>query len=235
MEVVFLSFLDKIDDFCHQHNKSRRQVEREAGLSSGMLSRWFSGTKPRFDSLQLIADYMQMPIEDLVGPDVADIYGSRPVPDNWSDAPDVVRDSALRYIPVYRSPDSVAQDPDPADIVTHFAVLSDNTPDADECYGVTITDSGMSPYIEPGDVVIIRADNEPASEDIVVVYTPEIGTICRKLVRDGDDIILQPFNRHCNAIVYRQEELDLLPVIFKGKVIDIIRNVKSSSDSIHEL
>ena len=230
-----MSFLDKIDDFCHQHNKSRRQVEREAGLSSGMLSRWFRGTKPRFDSLQLIADYMQMPIEDLVGPDVADIYGSRPVPDSWSDAPDVVRDSALRYIPVYRSPDTIAQGPDPADIVTHFAVLPGNTPDADKCYGVTITDSGMSPYIEPGDVVIIRADNEPASEDIVVVSSPGTGTICRKLVRDGDDIILQPFNRHCNAIVYRQEELDLLPVIFKGKVIDIIRDVKSSSDSVHEL
>jgi SOS-response transcriptional repressor LexA len=129
----------------------------------------------------------------------------------------------------------VAQDPDPADIVTHLAILPGNTPYADKCCGVTITDSGMSPYIEPGDVVIIRADDEPASEDIVVVYTPELGTMCRKLVRKGNDIILQPFSMHRNATVFRQEELDLLPVIFKGKVIAIVRNVKSSSDSVPEL
>ena len=230
-----MSFLDKIDEYCRQHNMKQSRFERESGLSKGMISRWRKGTRPRYDSLQIAADYMQISLKDLISQDAADIYRSRPVPDSWSDAPDVVRDSALRYIPVYRSPDTIAQDPDPADIVTHFAVLPGNTPDADKCYGVTITDSGMSPYIEPGDVVIIRADNEPVSEDIVVVSSPGTGTICRKLVRDGDDIILQPFNRHCNAIVYRQEELDLLPVIFKGKVIDIIRNVKSSSDSVHEL
>lgn len=234
-EVIIVSFLDKIDEYCQQHNMKQTPFERQAGLPKGIITRWKHGTKPRLDSLQTVADYMKIPLRDLMSTDAADICGSRSVPDNWSDAPDVVRDSALRYIPVYRSPDSVAQDPDPADIVTHLAVLPDNTPDADKCCGVTITDSGMSPYIEPGDVVIIRADDEPASEDIVVVYTPELGTMCRKLVRKGNDIILQPFNMHWNAIVYRQEELDLLPVIFKGKVIAIVRNVKSSSDSVHEL
>lgn len=230
-----MSFLDKIDEYCHQYNIKQTPFEREAGLPKGIISKWRSGTKPRVDSLQKVADYMKIPLKDLMSTDAADIYGIRPVPDSWSDAPDVVRDSALRYIPVYRSPDSVAHDPDPADIVTHLAVLPDNTPDADECYGVTITDSGMSPYIESGDVVVIRADEDPASEDIVVVYTPGTGSICRKLVREGDNLILQPFNRHFNAIVFRQEELDLLPVTFKGKVIGIIRNVKSSSDSVPEM
>lgn len=230
-----MSFLDKIDEFCHQHNMKQTRFERESGLSKGLISRWRRGTTPRVDSLQRAADYMKIPLNDLMSRDAADIYGSSLIPDTWPDAPDIVRDSSLRYIPVYRflSPDGSS--PDTEDIVTHFAVLPENTPDADECFGYTVTDSGMLPYIEPGDTVIVRLDDEPDTDDIVVVSVPGSGTVCRKLVRTGDGIILQPFNRHYSSSLYREEETGLLPVLMRGKVITVIRNVRSSSHSVPEL
>ena len=80
-----------------------------------------------------------------------------------------------------------------------------------------------------------RLDDEPDTDDIVVVSVPGSGTVCRKLVRTGDGIILQPFNRHYSSSLYREEETGLLPVLMRGKVITVIRNVRSSSHSVPEL
>lgn len=235
MEVIFVSFLDKIDEYCQQYDKKQTPFEREAGLPKGIINKWRNGTKPRIDSLQKVADYMNVTLKDLMSTDAADIYGSSLIPDNWTDGPDVVRDSSLRYIPVYRCLSPDGSSPEPDDIMTHFAILPDNTPDANECFGFAVTDSGMSPYIDPGDIVIVRSDPEPESEDIVVVSVPGTGTVCRKLIRNGDDIILQPFSMHYSATLYRSHELDLLPVIMRGKVITVVRNVRSSSESIPEI
>ena len=230
-----MSFLDKIDEYCHQRGIKQSRFEREAGLSKGMISRWRQGTTPRVDSLQKAADYMTISLNDLMSSDASDIYGSDLIPDNWSGDPDITRDSALRYIPVYRFLSSDGDSPDTEDIVTHFAVLPENPPDAETCFGYTVTDSGMLPYIEPGDTVIVRSDDNPDSGDIVVVSVPGSGTVCRKLVRDEEGFILQPFNMHYSSSYYRDEEVDFLPVIMRGKVITVIRPVRSSSHSVPEV
>ena len=230
-----MSYLDKIDRYCDQHMMKQSRFEREAGLSKGLISRWRTGTVPRIDSLQKVADYLTITMDDLMSPDASDLTAGRPFLDSWSSAPDVVRDSSLRYIPVYRyiSPGS-ASDALP-EVLTHFPVLPDNLPSAEECFGLIIRDSSMSPEIEPGDIAVVRNDPEPASGDIVIVSVPGSDTMCRRLIRRSDCLILQPFSRHFDPEVYRTEEVDLLPVIFTGKVVAVIKPVNSSSDSIPEM
>ena len=235
MEVDFMSFVDKIDEYLNQHKMSQSEFEKENGLSKSLVSKWRLGSVPRADTLRQIAGFMGISVEDLMSEDMADLYGSGSVPDNWTEAPDVVRDASLRYIPVYRCLSHSAGEPDPDDIEMHFAVLPDNIRSAEDCFGFTIKDSSMAPEIEAGDTVIVRNDPDPASGDIVLVNTPGVDAFCRKLIRQGDFIILQPFNSHYDAEAYTPGDLETLPVLFRGKVVAVIREIKSSSHSVPEL
>lgn len=233
---VILSYLDKIDEYCVQHKISQTQFEKDSGLSKGLISKWRSGAaKPRMTTLEKAADHIGITIDDLMREDAADYYRQKQVPDSWPDTPDAVRDASVKYIPVYRELNPLSADPDPASVEMHYAVMYDSQPDADDCFGYTITDSSMSPYILAGDVVIVRRDNDPAEGDLVLVSSPGEDTVCRKLVRKDDCIILQPFSPHYDAILYRQSELDLLPVFFRGKIVTVIRNIRSSSNSVPEI
>jgi SOS-response transcriptional repressor LexA len=230
-----LSFIDKIDEYLKQHKMSQSEFERANNLSKSLVSKWRKGSNPRSDTLREIADFMGISADDLMSEDAADLYGTESIPDNWSSGPDVVRDASLRYIPVYRSFSHDAEVPDPDEIEMHFAVLPDNIKSAENCFGFTIKDSSMAPEIEAGDTVIIRSDPEPDTGDIVLVNTPGENAFCRKLIRQGDLVILQPFNSRYDAQAYTTGELEMLPVLFRGKVVAIIRAVRSSSNSVPEL
>lgn len=230
-----MSFIDKIDEYLKQHKMSQSEFERANKLSKSLISKWRKGSKPRSDTMRDIADFMGISVDDLMSEDIADLYGSDSVPDTWSSAPDVVRDASLRYIPVYRFLSHDSDVPNPDDIEMHFAVLPDNIKSAENCFGFTIKDSSMAPEIEAGDTVIIRNDPEPDTGDLVLVNTPGEDAFCRKLIRQDDLIILQPYNNRYDATAYTSGDLDMLPVLFRGKVIAIIRPVRSSSGSVPEL
>lgn len=225
-----MGYLDKIDDFCRQRRMSYSRLSVESGLDRSTILKWKGGEKrPRMDSLQKVANYMQMSLNDFLSEDLADLYPH----DALYDTPDIVRDAALRYIPVYRILDT--DSPDPEEILTHIAVLPDNISSADECFGYAISDSAMAPDILAGDIVIARIDDSPESGDIVLVCIPGEQTICRRLIRGKGTIVLQPFNPHFAPSIFREEELDQLQVSFRGKVVATVRTVNSSAYSVPEI
>lgn len=230
-----MSYIDKIEEYCAERRSSLSAFAHAAGIASGLISRWKSGeVKPSMKSLQKVADYMGISIEDLLRETPAEAARVNIIPDNWTHEPDVVRDAPVRYIPIFKYIGYETDEPDPACISTHLAVLPDTIEYAEECFGLIIDDTSMSPEMEPGDVVIVRRDPSPASGDIVICGEPKDPPVCRKLIRSNGYIILQPFNRHFEPAVYREEEKELLPVIFKGKVIATLRSINSSSGSVPE-
>ena len=227
-----MSFLDKIDEFCAERNISATRFEREAGLAKGLIPKWRSkGFYPSYKSQIKAAARMGISVEDLMRDDPADFYGSNTL-DNKSPKPDIVRDATVRYIPVYRY--TGPEMPEPAEILTHLAVLPETLDSADECFGMPIEDSSMSPDIMTGDIVIVRRDPSPVSGDIVIVTEPGDKTLCRRLIIKGDDIILQPLSNHYAPSIYRKEECELVQLVFAGKVIAVVRRINSSSYSIPE-
>lgn len=230
-----MSYIDKIDEFCAEHKISQTRFEREAGISKGLISKWKNGkATPRIDSLQKAADRIGISVEDLMSEDPADFDRTSTVPDTWSQAPDIVREASVRYVPVFRYEDIGIQEEDASGIISHLAFLPETLEYAGECFGIRIEDSSMSPDIEPGDIAVVRQDSSPASGDVVIAVVPGEGTYCRRLIRSSGSIILQPYSRHFMPLIYREEELDMLPVIFKGKVIAVFRQMMSSACSVPE-
>lgn len=230
-----MSFINKIDEFCAARGISQSQFEREAGISKGLISKWRSkGITPGYTTLRKIADYMQISVSDLIkeyiggaGEEVLTSFSHYLMTDESEG-------DSLRFIPVYRSARAGTDAPDLRDLVTKLAIMQDSINTPDECFGYVITDSAMSPELEAGDIVVVLADDEPESGDLVIASVPGDETKCRKLIRKKGYFILQPFNRHYEPEVYREEEQDLVQLAFLGKVIAIVRAVQSSAFSISE-
>lgn len=229
-----MSFLDKIDAFCEERNISSTRFEREAGIGKGLISKWRrKGLLPTYRSQMKAAALMGITPEDLMREDPSD-FSIGPVPDNWTHEPDIVRDATIRYVPVFSYENLKFNDEDRSGIITHLAFLPETLESAGECFGMVIEDSSMAPDLQPGDIAIVHIDEAPDSGDIVIVVTPGEKTLCRRLIISGNNYILQPFSKHYAPVVYSREELDFLPVIFKGKVIAAYRHMMSSSYSIPE-
>lgn len=229
-----MSFLDKIDEFCAERNISSTRFEREAGIGKGLISKWRKKDLiPSYRSQMKAAALIGITPEDLMREDPVDL-NSGPVPDNWTHKPDIVRDATVRYIPVYSCEDLEFKSADKPGIITHLAFLPETLESAGECFGMVIEDSSMMPDLQPGDIAIVHIDELPDSGDIVIVVTPGEKTLCRRLIISGNNYILQPFSKHYAPVVFSREELDFLPVVFKGKVIAVYRHMMSSSYSMPE-
>ena len=51
--------------YCAKNNKAPNTVAKELNLSSGSITAWKNGVKPRLTTLSKIADYFNITIEDL--------------------------------------------------------------------------------------------------------------------------------------------------------------------------
>ena len=221
-----MDFLDKIYAFCTEHNISVTRFEREAGIAKGLISKWKSqGFKPSYNTQKKIEAYMGIPSENLMCkiPDAASADSAYPA------QPDMIRDASVRYIPVLWDVAGSASS-DKENIASYIPVFPDMLSDPDNCFAMKITDSSMLPELDPGDVVIVQRCEQPDHGDIVVACSPGKPAVCRKLVREEEGIVLQPFNRHFDSVSYRHEEMDMLPLMFVGRVIGMHRDIIGKSD-----
>ena len=215
-----LDFLDKIYVFCAERHISASRFEREAGIAKGLISKWKNkGFTPSYKTQKKIASYMCITVEDLMRELPGTAAGS-----SLPAQADTVRDASVRYVPVLRDVSAFGSH-DESNIAAYIPVFPDMLHDPDNCFAMKITDSSMLPELGPGDVVIVRRCEQPDHGDIVIVCAPGRPTVCRKLVREEEGIVLQPFNRHFDSVSFRYEEMDMLPVSFIGKVIGMHRDI----------
>lgn len=67
-------FFDNYVRMCNAIGKSPSMVANELGITSPSVTRWRSGSEPRYSTLTKIADYFSVTIEELIsesGPDMA--------------------------------------------------------------------------------------------------------------------------------------------------------------------
>lgn len=62
-------FYDRLKSICTAKGTSPSAVCKALGLSTSMPTKWKSGASPRADTLQAIADYLQIPVSSLLDGD----------------------------------------------------------------------------------------------------------------------------------------------------------------------
>lgn len=90
-------------------------------------------------------------------------------------------------------------------------------------FGLKIKGDSMYPTLEDGDVVIVRKQTTADNGDTVIVMVNGDDATCKRYERSNNGIMLIPNNSNYTPKFYTNEEIENLPVVIIGKVVELRR------------
>lgn len=91
--------------------------------------------------------------------------------------------------------------------------------------GLKVKGDSMVPMIQDGDVLIVKNQNDAESGDIVIAIVNGEDATVKKLLKQGNGIVLQPLNPAYEPKYFTKENQETIPVTIWGKVIEIRRSL----------
>lgn len=92
-----------------------------------------------------------------------------------------------------------------------------------EFFALRVKGDSMSPELREGDVVIIKSQNDiETGEMAIVIVNGEDATI-KRIVKTNSGLTLIPSNSIYAPLVFTKEEVEKLPVMILGKVVELRR------------
>lgn len=187
-------------------NLSQEDLAYDLKLSRSLIGMFESGKrKPSFETLELIADYFNVRLDDLSGRNSQNnssflsISGVMPLPR-------MIKRPRLGAIacgdPILAEENFEGYDDVPEDIKCDFTLI---------CKG----DSMINARINDGDIVYIRQQSSVDNGEIAAVLVEDEATLKRVYLYD-DKIVLQPENTRYAPFVYSKEEMNNIRIIGKA-------------------
>lgn len=185
-----MEFMDRINELCKERKISKRQLERDAGIGVGSSSKWKTFT-PNNATMTKLANYFGVSISYLTGESEYRNDQEAQWAVQYDD--DALKEESIRYekgcrIPVF---DYVPQDLAPEDAIG-WEEMSYRIAKTGTFYGLIMMDDSMSPQINKGDTLLIK--QQDAIDDGQIALVDYDGHMIRKIIRQDDGVILQPFN-----------------------------------------
>lgn len=90
-----------------------------------------------------------------------------------------------------------------------------------ECFGLQIHGSSMEPRFTEGDTIIVLKQNDVESGEIAVVLVNGEDATCKKIMKHKDGISLISTNPLFAPMYFTNKEVEELPVVVLGKVIEL--------------
>lgn len=88
-------------------------------------------------------------------------------------------------------------------------------------FALQIKGDSMEPRIAQGDVVIVRKQSDVDTGDIAVVLVNGNEATIKKIKKRPDGIMLIPINTNYEVMFYNNTEIEELPVLILGKVVEL--------------
>lgn len=105
--------------------------------------------------------------------------------------------------------------------VIDFEDISDKLASQGDIFALSIRGDSMEPRICDGDVVIVRQQSDADNGDIVIATINGEDATCKRLRKYRDGIELVPLNPAYPTMFYSASDVDTLPVVILGKVIEL--------------
>lgn len=90
-----------------------------------------------------------------------------------------------------------------------------------EYFGLKISGHSMEPKISDGDVVIVRRQPDVESGEIAVVLVNGYDATVKRIKKSPQGVTLLPSNPAYEPLYYSNEEIERLPVVIVGKVVEL--------------
>lgn len=190
---------DVLQKLLDERGITATDVARETGISRSSMTDWKKGrSTPKYEKRKKIADMFGVTVDYL--------DGVSPFPYGEEKNFEVCSESNTVTIPILgRVPAGI-----PIEAVTdRIGEIEIASPRGDDKYwALKVKGDSMYPKILDGDIVIFREQQSCENGDICVVRVNGTDATLKKVVKNGNSIILQPLNP------------DFEPLVFSDSVVD---------------
>lgn len=217
--------MDRIEELQKKKKWSRRELERQAGIGVGSVSKW-NTFEPTTKNIKKVADVLGCSVAYLTGE--SDFRSEQDaVIAKWTEqqsaglADEVRRIEAGIRIPILGSvPCGI-----PADAVEFWdsedwEEISEHMSRQGKFFGLKVKGDSMSPRILKGDILIVQQTPDAESGDIVIVKINGEEACCKRLIKQENGIVLQSFNPCYEPMYFSNEDIQQKPVQIIGKVVE---------------
>lgn len=202
-------FWENFARLCESAGKTPTGVSKELGFSNAAASHWKNGKSPTAKTLQKIADYFSVTVNDLLS-------DTPPAPSKLHREQGekiAVLASVGAGIPLEAIVTFDQDDPDAWEEISR-------TDDA-QYFALRIRGNSMEPLIRYGEIVIVRKQEEYNDGDIVIALVDGNEGVCKLLeYRDNGGLCLRSLNPEYPPMVFTREQIETLPVRIMGRCVE---------------
>lgn len=199
-----------------------RQLRKEKGLTqiqfarlfsvaSGTIAMWETGKRePDFDTMQRLADFFGVTVDYLLGRDENPSYGPAPGRSNKKGGWVPVIGRVQAGIPV-----------EAVEEVLGYEEIQQDLNGPEEYFALQVKGDSMEPKISNGDVVIVRKQEDCDNGDMAVVLVNNGQATVKKIKKSPSGVMLIPSNPAFEPMFYSNDDIENLPVVILGKVVEL--------------
>ncbi len=189
-----------------EKNISQKELCEHLNIKKHAFSDWKSGRTTSYKKyLPEIAEYLDVSINYLLGKES-------------EEAPKVEK-TVLR-VPVLGNVAAGIPLTAIEDIEDYEELDADKYPQGDYI-ALKIHGSSMEPRMKKGDIVIVRRQDYADTGDTVIVMIGREEATCKKIKKTPEGVVLISTNSQFEPIFYSNKEIEELPVLIWGKVIEL--------------
>lgn len=182
---------------------SQYKLAKLMGVSQSTIGMWESGkNKPEYANLQKLAKIFDVPLDTLTG-------------NHGTSTP-----SKGVWIPVLGKVQAGIPVEAVEDILGHEEITKEMASQGD-FFALQVKGDSMEPRIKEGDVVIVRKQSDADTGDIAVVLVNGDDATVKRIKKRPEGIMLIPNNPAYEPMFYSREEVEQLPVVIVGKVVEL--------------
>lgn len=193
-------FSDNLTKLMSERDINNTALAEILGVSREAVRQWKTGQiVPTIDKASKLADYFEMSLDELLG-------------------------KPLDTEQMIKLPLVGAVNAGPFDIIND-AEWTDNRSvsvrllqgrSKKECVAIEVIGDSMSPYLLPGDILVVHRQSYAVNGNIIVAYDPTVnGYTVKRFEQTGDTVKLLPFNSDYKPYIYNnptEQQLNLYGV-----------------------
>lgn len=179
------------------------EIAKRINVSPQTFNTWMQGKAiPRMGKIQLLADYFKIEKSDLIE-EKSNITLSQGI-----------RIPVLGTVPA-GIPISAIED------ILDYEEIPQSWANQGEFFALKIKGDSMEPRMISGDVAIVKQQSDADSGDVVIALVNGNEATCKKLEKTNNGIMLISTNTKYAPIFFSNEQINELPVVILGKVVEL--------------
>lgn len=216
-------FAATFDRLCLAWDRTPEQVERDTGLSHERLLRLRrSEDRPTPEEAARLATYFSVPLH-LLAPQQPGPGGKA---EGGNVLPYVPEHTHTRTIPVLGKVPAGVPIEAVEEVIDRIPLSGGFACDGEAYFGLLVTGDSMVPEYLDGDVVIIRAQPTADTGDDVIAYIGGADATLKRIAITASGIQLRPLNPAYKTRRFTNAQIESLPVIIAGIVVEQRRRRK---------